>query len=234
MDISNNGLKLIKKWEGCYLQAYQDIVGVWTVGFGVTNADKAITGTTIRKGLKISQATADKWLVESIHRIYQKKVDKYMPIYRWNQNQYDALVSFCYNIGNIDGLTANGTRSNSVIAKKMLEYSKAGGRFVQGLYNRRKDEQKLFLTPVKAEEKPVKVEKKPVRKEESEYNMPVIKKGSKGKAVKVWQVIIGAAIDGEFGKKTEDKTKEFQKEHGLKADGVVGKYTWSKGLGSIA
>ena len=63
--------------------------------------------------------------------------------------------------------------------------------------------------------------------------MPIIKKGSKGKCVKIWQVIIGASVDGEFGPKTKTKTIEYQKKHGLEADGEVGPATWSKGLGSI-
>ena len=61
MKISDKGLNLIKKFEGCRLTAYQDAVGVWTIGYGTTNADKAITGTTSCQGLKISQATADDW-----------------------------------------------------------------------------------------------------------------------------------------------------------------------------
>ena len=66
MKISDNGLNLIKKFEGCRLTAYQDAVGVWTIGYGTTNADKAITGTTICQGLKITQETADEWLRQSM------------------------------------------------------------------------------------------------------------------------------------------------------------------------
>ena len=50
MKISDNGLNLIKKFEGCRLTAYQDAVGVWTIGYGTTNAYRAITGTTICQG----------------------------------------------------------------------------------------------------------------------------------------------------------------------------------------
>ena len=50
MKISDNGLNLIKKFEGCRLTAYQDAVGVWTIGYGTTNADKAITGISSRQG----------------------------------------------------------------------------------------------------------------------------------------------------------------------------------------
>lgn len=156
--ISNAGINLIKEFEGCHLTAYQDEVGVWTIGYGITNSDKSITGTTIRRGLKISQATAEKWLEESLNRKYLPLVMKYDTRYGWNQNELDALVSFAYNIGSIDQLTANGSRSRAIIAKKMLEYNKAGGTIYRGLTRRREAERKLFLTP--EEEKEVKDIKK--------------------------------------------------------------------------
>ena len=99
MKISQKGLELIKRFEGCRLKAYQDSVGVWTIGYGTTNADKAITGATICKGLHISQETADEWLRQSVDKKYGPKVEKYNAAYGWNQNEFDALVSFAYNIG---------------------------------------------------------------------------------------------------------------------------------------
>ena len=147
MKISEKGLELIKKFEGCRLAAYQDAVGVWTIGYGTTNADKAITGTSICQGLKISQATADEWLRRSIDSKYGPKVDKYSR-YEWNQNEFDGLVSFAYNIGSIDQLTANGTRTKEQIANKILAYNKAGGKVLAGLTRRRQEERTLFLTPV--------------------------------------------------------------------------------------
>lgn len=66
-----------------------------------------------------------------------------------------------------------------------------------------------------------------------EYDMKTIQKGSTGRAVRVWQVIAGTAVDGSFGDKTVVATKKFQKEHGLTADGIVGKITWNKGLASL-
>ena len=147
MKISDNGLNLMKKFEGCRLTAYQDAVGVWTIGYGTTNADKAITGISIRQGLRISQKTADEWLRQSVDKKYGPKVDKYSK-YEWNQNEFDALVSFAYNIGSIDGLTANGSRSKEAIADKILAYNKAGGKVLSGLIRRRQEERKLFITPV--------------------------------------------------------------------------------------
>lgn len=142
--ISQNCLDLIKKWEGCYLKAYRDPVGIWTIGYGTTNSDKSITKTTIKSGLTISQSTADKWLSESLKKKYLPLVMKYDRKYHWNQNQLDALVSFAYNIGSIDQLTANGSRTISDISSHITSYNKAGGKVLTGLTNRRKDEKALF------------------------------------------------------------------------------------------
>ncbi len=148
MMVSKKGLDLIKKWEGCRLTAYEDSVGVWTIGWGTTNSDIAITNTNIREGLKISQQEADEWLEMSVNTKYAPRVEKFNSIYHFNQNQFDALVSFCYNIGSINQLTANGTRSIEEIASHMTAYVHAGGKVLQGLVNRRNDEVALFNTPV--------------------------------------------------------------------------------------
>lgn len=148
MKISKNGLKLIKEFEGCQLKAYKDVVGVWTIGYGTTNADKSITGMTLKDGVTINQKTADDWLEKSVNRKYSSAVMKYDDTYHWNQNQFDALVSFAYNIGSIDQLTAKGTRSIKEISKKILAYNKAGGKEYKGLTRRRQAEKKLFDTPV--------------------------------------------------------------------------------------
>lgn len=154
--ISNKCLDLVKEFEGCRLTAYRDEVGVWTIGYGITNADRSITGKLIHKGMKISKDTAEKWLRESLIKKYLPLVLKYDKQYNWNQNELDALVSFCYNIGSIKQLTADGTRSKAVVASKMLQYNKAGGRVYNGLTRRRKAERALFLTKAAPEKKPVK------------------------------------------------------------------------------
>ena len=151
--VSKKCIKLVKEFEGLYLKSYKDEVGVWTIGYGITNADKAITKVTVKAGLKITEKTADNWLEKALNKKYLPKVMKYNNKYKWNQNEIDALVSFAYNIGNIDMLTANGTRSRATIAAKMLQYNKAGGKVLNGLTRRRKAERKLFLTAKKKTKK---------------------------------------------------------------------------------
>ena len=90
MKISKQGLELIKSFEGCRLKAYQDIGGVWTIGYGHTD--------NVKSGDIITQKKADELLLKDLER-FEKHVNTYVPIYDFNQNQYDALVSFAFNIG---------------------------------------------------------------------------------------------------------------------------------------
>ena len=117
--VSKKCINLVKEFEGCKLKAYKDEVGVWTIGYGITNSDKSITKTTIKSGLTISQATAESWLTKSLNQKYLPLVMKYDKTYKWNQNEIDALVSFAYNIGSIKQLTANGTRTRKEISTKL-------------------------------------------------------------------------------------------------------------------
>ena len=146
LQISQKGLNLIKEFEGCRLEAYKCPAGVWTIGSGTTDSDYSITKTKIRAGLKISKQKAETWLRQSVNKKYCPKVNKYNNKYHWTQNEFDAMVSFAYNLGSIDQLTANGKRTKKEIAEKMLLYNKANNQVLEGLVRRRKAEQKLFLS----------------------------------------------------------------------------------------
>ena len=65
-------------------------------------------------------------------------------------------------------------------------------------------------------------------------NMPIVKYGSVGRAVKIWQTIVGVTADGEFGQYTLAATLAFQRSQGLEDDGEVGSYTWSAGLKTVS
>ncbi len=136
MKTSQTGIDLIKKFEGCRLDAYKCPAGVWTIGYGHT------AGVTA--GQKIYPAQAEAYLRADLGK-YEKKVEKYADKYNWTQNEFDAMVSFAYNLGSIDKLTVNGTRTKAVIAEKILLYNKAGGKVLAGLTKRRQAEQELFI-----------------------------------------------------------------------------------------
>lgn len=141
MHISKKGIDLIKQFEGCRLVGYLCPAGVPTIGYGHTGK---VNNKAIKVGMKITQKTADALLKADLKK-YEKLVNFY-PHYDWTQNEFDALVSFAYNIGSINQLTDYGTRSKSVIATKMLLYNKANGKPLTGLIRRRTAEQKLFLS----------------------------------------------------------------------------------------
>ncbi len=141
MVISQVGINLIKKWEGVRLTAYQDVVGVWTIGYGHTKG--------VYAGMNITQTQAEAFLKEDIisHVAYLKKVVKVV----LTQNQFDALASFHFNLGAY--VLQNDTTlleyiNNSKwqqVGNQMKKYVYAGGQEVQGLKNRRNDEVELFM-----------------------------------------------------------------------------------------
>ena len=204
MRVSKKCLDLVKEFEGCYLTSYQDSVGVWTIGYGITSADKAITGRDIVKGMHITLPTAVDWLEKSLNEIYLPKVTKYKK-YDFNTSQIDALVSFAYNVGSIDQLTSKGRRGIATIEEKILEYNKAGGKVLNGLTRRRHAELKLF-------------KEGPKTFDEGWPKLPIrgyFQKGDKGNEVKKLQRFLcwmdyDVDIDGIYGTKTEAAVKKLQ------------------------
>lgn len=137
-NISSNGVVLIKSFEGFSRVACKALPTekYLTIGYGHYGKD-------VKPNQTITEAEAVKLLVKDLSG-FVKKVNKYNRKYGFTQNEFDALVSFCYNVGNIDGLTKNGTRTKAQIADKFLAYSYSGGKFIKGLYNRRVKERNLF------------------------------------------------------------------------------------------
>ena len=137
-NISQAGIELIKSFEGLSLKAYKCVSTekYYTIGYGHYGAD-------VKAGQTITKKQAEDLLKQDVQR-FVNHVNKYMCIYNFNQNQFDALVSFAYNIGNIKQLTASGTRSISQISASIPLYNKSGGRVLNGLVRRRKKEQELF------------------------------------------------------------------------------------------
>jgi lysozyme len=143
MKTSNKGINLIKSYEGYRGTAYKCPAGKYTIGYGHTGR---VDGKKIRAGTKITKTKGTELLKADLAK-FEKMVNKYWNKYHWTQNEFDALVSFAYNVGSVRQLTALGMRSKATIVRKMVLYNKAAGKPLKGLTDRRKAEQKLFLTP---------------------------------------------------------------------------------------
>ena len=142
---STDAVSLIKQYEGLRLTAYQDSVGVWTIGYGTTS----INGTPVYQGQTITQAQADEYLLAHIKSDVSPTINSKVkaPI---TQSMYDALCCFTYNLG-------SGNLSKSTLLKELnttkylesatsfLDYNKAGGNILAGLTKRRSAEKDLFL-----------------------------------------------------------------------------------------
>ena len=145
MKISAAGIELLKQFEGCRLTAYQDSVGVWTIGFGTT--------TGVKEGQTISQVKAEEYLRFDL-AIFEKAVTESLKV-PVNQNQFDALVSFTYNVG-VSAFRSstllnliNEKTDKKVVAAEFSKWVKAGNQTLPGLVSRRKAESELFLKGAK-------------------------------------------------------------------------------------
>lgn len=140
MRTSQNGINLIKKFEGCKLRAYQDSVGVWTIGYGSTK--------DIKKGMRITEHMAEDFLTQDLEEAEQAVRNLiHVPL---GQNEFDALVSFTFNLG--AGNLAESTLRNKLngqdrkgAADEFPKWVHAGGKKLTGLVRRRNAERALFL-----------------------------------------------------------------------------------------
>jgi GH24 family phage-related lysozyme (muramidase)/co-chaperonin GroES (HSP10) len=138
--INAKGLRLLKSFEGLRLQAYQDPVGIWTIGYGTTSG--------VRPGMVITEAEAEALLRRDLNRFEAAVADLVkVPL---NDDQFSALVSFTYNVG--EGALASSTllrllnqRDYSGAADQLLRWNRAGGVELAGLTRRRRAERSLFL-----------------------------------------------------------------------------------------
>jgi len=139
MNISQEGLSLIKKFEGCKLKAYQCAAGVWTIGYGSTKG--------VKEGDTLTQKEADNLLLHEMqeYESYIKELVK-VPL---KQNQFDALVSWVFNLGpaNLKASTMLkflNAGDYHLIPSQIKRWNKAGGKVLEGLIRRREAEALMF------------------------------------------------------------------------------------------
>lgn len=138
---SKNCISLIKQWEGCRLESYADVRGVWTIGWGTT-------GPGIQEGLTISQNTADAILTGHVRELGLSLTD--LLGNSLSQNQFDACTCFVYNVGLPAFRTSTMLRLLKAkdfpnAALEFLKWDHVHGKVIPGLLARRQSEQALFL-----------------------------------------------------------------------------------------
>lgn len=143
MKISPAGVNLIKNFEGLRLTSYQCEAGVWTVGYGTT-------GAKIGPGLTITKQQAEEFLLQTL-QYFENSVSELIKL-RISQSEFDALVSFTYNVG-VNAFKQstllkllNDDVDRFIVASELLKWTKVNGNVNEGLANRRRREKELFLT----------------------------------------------------------------------------------------
>lgn len=140
---SVSGLAFIEAHEGVVLTAYRDVVGVWTIGAGLTRNSGVVTP---KAGMKLTPTQASDLLGKALARNYEPRVNGAMPTAL--QHEFDAGVSFDFNTGAINraswvGAWKRGDRSDA--RRRLNMWNKAGGKVWAGLTRRRKEEANLLL-----------------------------------------------------------------------------------------
>lgn len=215
--INHPGIQLIKAFEGVYLEAYQDPIGIWTIGIG------HIKG--VRPGMKITEAQVEEFLQSDLEKFEIAVNDAVKTSI--NDDQFSALVSFSFNVGpralfesTLLKLLNQGNIQGA--ANEFTRWNKAGGQVFLGLTRRRMAERALFLG-------------KPWQ-HFLEYDiLRLTQPQMRGKYVRYVQECLsktGIEIqpDGVFGESSDRAVKKFQQQNRLTVDGVVGLET-CKALG---
>lgn len=147
MNINNATRALIRKFEGCYLKAYQCSAKKWTIGYGNTFFED---GSLVKQGDIITQDRADSLFLIILDE-FAAKIKPLIKV-ELNDNQFGALLSFAYNCGvaNLKNSTllrkVNANPSDPAIALEFAKWNKAGGKVLNGLTRRRKAESDLYFT----------------------------------------------------------------------------------------
>ena len=139
MKLGEKGTEILKYFEGCKLTAYQDSVGVWTIGYGHTKG--------VHDGMTITQEQAEQMLLTELEE-YEGYIESMVTV-PLTQNQFDALVVWVYNLGptnfkNSTLLKELNAGNYNAASTEIKRWNKAGGKVLAGLVKRREAEAQLF------------------------------------------------------------------------------------------
>ena len=143
MQVSYNGLMLLKELEGFRKESYLDTGGVWTIGYGTTRVE----GKPVEAGLTCTEAQAQQWLSNDIAWA-QTAVNKLVKV-PLKQGMFDALVSFVYNVGEEQFRRSTLLRLLNLnqhieAGKQLLRWKYDNGKVINGLINRRVKELAMY------------------------------------------------------------------------------------------
>jgi lysozyme len=202
--INAAGIKLVITFEGCYLNAYKDTVGVWTIGYGHTKK--------VHSGMTITQAQAEQLLQEDLEE-FESAVESVVstPL---NPNQFAALVSFCFNLGAqslVESTLLKLLNQGNTLAaaNEFPRWDKAGEQHLLGLTRRRLAERSLFLS-------------QPWEPFQDYDKLQLTHPPMKGDFVRHIQEQLSLSASGVFDEATEKAVMQFQQKKKLGADGILG------------
>lgn len=156
------GIKLIKHFEGCHYKPYLCPANLWTIGYGhVLYPEQARLKMDKRKQWELMPHDNRKWSQEEVDDLLRKDLLRFenglrrlLPSVPLKQNQFDALVSFSFNLG-LGTLQRSTVRSallrgdEETAIDVLLKYRRAGGKILRGLERRRAAEADLFFSHIK-------------------------------------------------------------------------------------
>lgn len=147
MQLSTNGFNLLAELEGVVLTPYKDSAGIPTIGIGSTYYEDGTKVTMKDKAITKERAIQ---LAKNVVKSFEARVNKSI-LLPMTQNQFDAMVLLCYNIGESSFARSSVVRNFNAgnlqkAADSFLLWNKAGGKVSKGLTNRRQKERNLFLT----------------------------------------------------------------------------------------
>lgn len=159
MKISEAGIQLIKAFEGCHNTPYRCPAALWTIGYGhVLYPDQARLKTPERALYGIKDEHNRTFEYDEIDSLLEKDLERFeagvlrlCPASADSQSQFDAIVSFSFNVG-LGNLQASSLRMKysrgdyDGAADEFLKWNKAGGKVLNGLVRRREAERALFLS----------------------------------------------------------------------------------------
>jgi lysozyme len=230
MQISDKGLAFLERHEGIVLKAYRDVVGVWTIGAGLTAPSGVVKP---RAGMVITREEASRLLGLALERNYEPAVRAEMVSERLvpaKQHEFDGAVSFHFNtgaIGRASWVKAWRRGDWQGVLKGLMAWKKGGGRVLPGLMRRREAEFRLIQNADYGEGLHTPVRPEPPKPGVTAARIAAPITAAQVPALLAAMKTLGYPVDRTAATLPLQPVLDFQRAHGLTADGIVGRATAS-------